>query len=62
MKKLKLSGIGNMLTKDQMKKIQGGLYGPGCGEFCMTDYDCFTYSTCRVCHGYNGVNHYCSNI
>jgi len=51
-----------MLTKDQMKKIQGGLYGPGCGEFCMTDYDCFTYSTCRVCHGYNGVNHYCSNI
>ena len=55
MKKLKLNGIGDMLTKDQMKQVKGGLYSTGCGVRCGTNYDCMTYTSCHTCSWINTI-------
>jgi len=65
MKKLKLNGVGDMLTKDQMKQITGGLYGTtGCNLYCASNYDCMTYSSCLICNYVytgNGYSRVCTN-
>gem|GEM_PF-4882343 len=52
--KLKLEGIAKeVLTSDQMKKINGG-YGDGgsCGSYCIANHTC-DYS-CPYCYFYPG--------
>ncbi len=53
---LKLEGIGEMLTKDQMKRVLGGDYGGGggYGDLCKTE--CVSNSDCDNTNGYPYCN------
>ncbi|SEM79469.1 hypothetical protein SAMN05192574_101835 [Mucilaginibacter gossypiicola] len=53
--KLKMEGISEMLTKDQMKKISGG-YSGACGSYCDTGAQCTTPDRCfNYCYGGGGL-------
>ena len=57
MKKLNLSGIGQQLSKNQMKKVVGG-YLPGGYLYCEAWQQCFYYSSSVGTGGEGGCNDY----
>jgi len=57
--KLKLDGIAEMLTKQQMKKITGGY--DVCDDECETDADCAKYPSTPHCKQVVVSGGYCTN-
>ena len=64
MKKLNLNGVGQVVSKNQMKKVTGG-YVPGACLYCNTDHgtECFPFNyqgmyNGEACSDYTGYPFY----
>ena len=53
MKKISLKDVKNGLKRDEMRMNSGGGSGrltPECGEYCSSDANCETNTSCPHCH------------
>jgi hypothetical protein len=54
----KLGKIKDLLSREEMKQIQGGSGSGGCMTRCGSSSDC-TYSNCKVCHAFASQGSFC---